>query len=48
MGFGEEIKRMYAVYSLLDPEHKYKKAAFMRMVMDGKAPPKAAIEAREV
>lgn len=26
---------------------KYKKAAFMRMIMDGRKPPKAAIEARE-
>lgn len=30
-----------------EERRKYKKAAFMRMIMDGRKPPKAAIEARE-
>ena len=31
-----------------EEERKYRKAAFMQMVMDGRTPPKAAIEGREV
>ena len=52
--FPDETARAYKEYDgperelTEEEERKYKKAAFMRMVMDGRTPPKAAIEAREV
>lgn len=52
--FPDEKARAYKEYDGPEREmteeekRKYKKAAFMRMMMDGRTPPKAAIEAREV
>ena len=51
--FPDETARAYKEYDgperelTEEEERKYKKAAFMRMIMDGRKPPKAAIEARE-
>lgn len=51
--FPDETARAYKEYDgperelTEEEERKYKKAAFMRMIMDGRTPPKAAIEARE-
>lgn len=51
--FPDETARAYKEYDgperklTEEEERKYKKAAFMRLVMDGRTPPKAAIEARE-
>lgn len=52
--FPDETARAYKEYDgperklTEEEERKYKKAAFMRMVMDGRTPPKAAIEAKGV
>lgn len=52
--FPDKTARAYKEYDgpereLTEEEkRKYKKAAFMRQFMDGRTPPKAAIEAREV